>query len=178
MPLPKIKIKKEVNNTGSGKQTSRTLSVENKQGDKGVVIGTTKIKEDSGYKDKRLLIGFSGKKRSGAYETQTAKNDNLKNTNKELRVYSNDKKEKVAGRNVYKHKEDTAFGNGVTSKKTKVSYDKNDNLSKSKQKTTIRINEPSKSSNSYKVKTKMNRFGSKVTTTRKAAVPVKQMKKK
>jgi len=178
MPLPKIKIKKEVNDTGSGKQTSRTLSIENKKGDKGLYLGSMKYKGNDGSSEKNVKAGFVGKKTQGSYEVKKSKGEGSETKIRNYKVTSDNKKEDVVGGYKNKIKKDTAFGNGTTSQKTKVSFDKNQNLSKRKQKTTTRINEPSKSSNTYKEKTKMNRFGSKVTTTRKGAVPVKQMKKK
>jgi hypothetical protein len=175
-----IKIKRNVSKGEDGKSKSLSVSIENKKGDKGVYFNKLKNKYSDGASDKQVNTGVVGKKNQVGYEMSKgeSKVDSRKYKDRDYKITSNDKKKDIAGRNVFKVKSDKDFGNEVSSRKFKGTYDKNGGLVKKKEKITIRTSEPSKTSSTQSKNTKMNRFGSKVTTTRKGAVPVKQMKKK
>ncbi len=173
-----IKIKRNVENTEDGKRKTLNVSIENKKGDKGIHFNRLKDKYSDGSSRKEVNSDVWNKKNHASYVMDKNKDEGSKSKTRNYRVTSAGKKEDVAGGYKNTIKTDREFGNGVSSKKIKVSFDKNQNLSKKKEKSTIRTSEPSKTSSTQVKKTKVNRFGSKVTTTRKGAVPVKQMKKK
>jgi hypothetical protein len=175
-----IKIKRDVSKGAEGKTKSLNVSIENKKGDKGVYFNKLKNKYSDGASDKQVNAGVVGQKKQVRYEMDKSESkvDRKKYKDSEYTLSSNDNKKILATRYTTKQKGEREFGNGVSSTKFKATGDKSGNLVKKKLKTTIRTSEPSKTSNTQVKKTKVNRFGSKVTTTRKGAVPVKQMKKK